>query len=222
MATKKKPVISVVGDEKNDKVILDFLRFNYEIEDIIDIKDYTLSVDESLETGNRLEKEANFIIFNKVEDKKQQEIIATLYSLIIEGYFRPTSKLIGFGDGALALAALNGATILQNITNHNNVSHLTSFCMLDDRLLDFEVRSNHEHMILPSPRTTYDVLAFSTHNLSNSYTDVSKNHTFKAERNFLEIEGIKFTRTKSYCFLYEVPIKGESVLIDLTSQFLNR
>lgn len=93
--------------------------------------------------------------------------------------------------------------------------------MPDNTVLEFDVKSNHNHLIIPSPRPSFDILAFSTFNNSNSYTQIDGD-VFKANRDFLEIESVKFRAGNSYCFMYDVPKPSEVVLCDLTLQLLER
>ena len=214
----KKESICIVADEKTDKDIIDFLLYKYEISDIISIPDFLIKVDEAYEEERRLEINPEFIIINN-DSSKHLDI---LFEIFYENYgeiSRFIPKFLAFGTAAIALGKMNNCIVLTDVNNHNNTSHLTTFCMNDDKLLDFTVRSNHNELLYPTSENG-EILAFSTHNLSSSYTDSANNNTFKAKRNFLEVEGIKFRNTKCYCFMYEPPNSSESVLIDITSQFL--
>lgn len=218
MDKETKPKIIIVADEEMDKEAISLLSYQYEIS-IKTYKELITQIEVNLGNGSSPIRGIviDFIIVNENSAVAHKNLFSILNRNRIRGL-----KLIAFGKAAIVLGKMSNAKVLKGISNHKNTNHLTTFCMSDDRLLDFNVRSNHDELIYPHPNDLYDILAFSTHNLSDSYTDEITEVTFKAQKNFLEIEAIKFISINSYCFLYEVPNKSESVLIDLTLQFLNR
>jgi hypothetical protein len=226
----EKQEITVVAQ---DKALIALLEYKFKIKKVINFKDYLnklVSLWENEETPNELL--ADFLLIGEDVDEKQfispkikekdtvYETLRSIYNVHSEMYYRKP-KIIGFGSGAFVVARLNNVPLLYDINNHNNTVHLTSFIMHDDKVLDFDVKSNHSNLIAPTKTQNFEILAFSTYNISQSYTtNVGK--VFKAERDFLEIEALKLTNKNSYCFLYDTPQKGESVLIDLTLQLLQR
>jgi tRNA(Phe) wybutosine-synthesizing methylase Tyw3 len=226
--TLKKQEITVIG---SDKDIIFLLEFRYMVKEILSVESYMERLVNMLEGEEESGKIADFIVIGNDMDIESFEVnkqpknelynaLSTIFSIHREMYFTPPT-IIGFGKGAIALSKLNSAEILYNVTNHSGVKHSTSFVMSDNKVLEFDVNSNHKHMIVPSKNKDFSILAFSTYNNSNSYTKFN-GETFKACRNFIEIEGVKFNSTNCYCFLYDTPKEGESVLIDLTLELLNK
>jgi hypothetical protein len=228
MTTEKKKIV-VVGEDKD---IIKLLEIRYEIKEIMSFQTYETALEELLEEHSEdYPRIADFIIFNdnvlpadvfslppakKVSDK--EATLTRLYYLNMEMYYSPP-KVIGVGTGALLLAKLNSADLLYNVTSHKETTHLNNFILPDGKILEFDVKSNHNHLILPGRFTTFNILAFSTYNASKSYTRIN-GRVFKATRDFVEIEAIQFMNSNSYCFLYDMPKKGQNVLTDLTLQLL--
>lgn len=231
--TSEKEGIVVVGE---DKAILKLLSYKYDIKKTISYDTYRKQLASAAEGRKKISQDVDIIIFSEEgisnerfaypdsnivkTDDTYVKLLSDIYTHTRVLYYHPP-KVIGFGNAALLLAKLNNATLLYDVTNHENSIHLNSFCMPDGKILEFDVSSNHRHLILPSPRRSFDVLAFSTFNNSQSYTHL-QGDTFKASRDFIEIEGIKFKQSNSYCFLYDIPNGDTTVLIDLTLQLLRR
>jgi len=228
MTTEKRKIV-VVGEDKD---IIKLLETRYEIKEIMSFNDYETALEDLLEDHNEdYPRIADFIIFNDnvlpanvfsfppantVSSK--EAVLSRIYYLNMEMYYSPP-KVIGVGTGALLLAKLNSADLLYNVTSHEETTHSNSFILPDGKILEFDVKSNHNHLILPGRYTPFNILAFSTYNTSNSYTKTS-GKVFKATRDFVEVEAIQFVSSNSYCFLYDMPKKGQNVLTDLTLQLL--
>jgi hypothetical protein len=230
MTSDKKPIVVVGGDEN----IINLLSYMYDINKVISYDDYIKHLVEVKRGNIKKDAPVDLVIFSgdieedqfafpPVEEVKPDKLTTTLssiFNIVRDNYFHPP-KCIGFGKGALLLAKLNRASLLYDISNHVNTVHLNSFCMADGKILEFDVPSNHNHLILPAQRPVFDILAFSTYNNSQSYTHMDGT-IFKATRDFIEIEAIKFRPSNSYCFLYDIPSKDNKVLIDLTLQLFKR
>lgn len=232
MTTEKKEIFIVGSDES----IINLLNYKYNIKKIVSFKDYLLYLEKLYSKGTRVNSSdiADFIIVgNEIEE---QEFILTKYSELRKNkkikllstilrlgheLSNTLPKLIGFESGALIIGVINDVNLLYNITNHENTIHSTSFCMPDDKIIDIDVNSNHSHLIIPPRYSTFTILAFSTYNNSQSYTKYNGD-TFKATRDFVEIEALKLHYNNSYCFLYSTPQKGDNILIDLTLQLLEQ
>lgn len=215
---KQKPNVTIVANTERDAAIISLLGYNYNVNNVLTLEEIVAQMEQNYARDRRRSYNLPTIDFILLNEESIQ-VFSKYFSVMRDLNMRMT-KVIAFGKAAIELGALNGATVLRDITNHNKTEHLTTFCMSDDRLLDFNVRSNHTELLFPMPDSNFEILAFSTHNLSDSYTDVFSDTTFKAKKNFLEIEGIHFTPNNSFCFMYDPPQRGESVLIDLTLQFL--
>lgn len=238
--SEKKSIV-VVGCVEKDAAILKCLGFAYDIENIIAPEEYLEEILTAEADGEEGPVIPDFVLFGEhvvvdtksyMANKKMMgygELASTtdgLYAASLREIYnniqrsRPNDcKFIGFGEGAIFLGLLNGCDVIYDVTNHNDTKHLISFCMPDSNILEFEVGSNHDKLLFPKGARDYNILAFSSFNISDSYTS-SEGETFKAKQNFVEIEAIDFNESKSICFNYTTPRKDESVLIDLTLQFI--
>lgn len=217
-----KESITIVGREKEDKNIINFLKFKYDIIKIYSLEEFNKEISKSISNKINIKIKPEIIIFGKNLSKTESTLLTDIFFRATSyGFFNYYPKFLSFGSGSILLGELNGCDILKNITNHEKTNHLVSFCLLENKILEFIVNSNHTEIIYPKDNYDFRILAFSSHNISQSYTNEDGN-IFKAERNFIEIEGIKLLGTNSYCFLYEEPSENETILIDLTSKLINR
>jgi len=204
-----KRTITVVADENLSKEELNFLKNSYDLKIIDDKVFLEKLVDEDLETPI-----VDMIIVNK-------DFTMDVLKYIFRGFrYGKIPVLLAFGQNSINLGKMNNCLELVDITNHSETKHSNTF-INGNNYYECNVSSNHTSLLLPKSTANYDVLSYSTYNISEFYNLKSKNLTFKKKRNFFELEGIYFPTRNSYCFLYEVPSKNETLLIDLTLQSIN-
>lgn len=214
---KKSITICLNKENKNVKDIIDFISIKNEIINIIDVKDFLKSI-MNYNKGYSLEEVPDILIFDK-SSYDHSPSIDLCYHISKKKYLFNNLKIISFGEFSSVLSKFNEAAILKDITNHKNTKHLCSFVLGENYILDYDVQSDHQTLIVPSKNQPYNVLAFSSSNISDSYTN-ENNETFKKKNNFIEIEAIKFDSSNNYCFFYEVPKKEELVLSDITLELI--
>lgn len=215
---KKSIILCINKSSSYYEDIINLLSLRYDIKDIFSLKDMINSV-KIYDQGGSIKFSPDVVFFTP--DDLKSEVDSIYLSLRNKSYIFNSPKIISFGDPSLYLSYLNRASILKNITNHKETIHSCTFAISENHFIDYDIKSNHEHLIVPCKQTKYELLAFSTLNISDSYT-TDQDETFKNKCNFLEIEGLKFNGYNTYCFFYEIPSKEDLILSDITLELIEK
>lgn len=161
-----------------------------------DVSDYIKLLEERFEitVTDKIDSTVNLIVFvdggkyklNSSNDSRTELEIDLFYD------YRHIPK-IGINRGAILLASLNSASIIETNKSHVDCNHSVQFRESSNT---FNINSNHEQLIYPYNLNSknYEILAWSKYFRSLYYLDKS-NKEIDLDREFLEIEVIKFNKT---------------------------
>jgi len=197
----KKNITVLVNKSAGHESCVGFLSKRFEVK-VIDCKENIESekIDLILFTGGEDvdpsfygESKGKYTSINSKRDAIENDYMFSRY-----GMFQVPK--LGICRGAQFLTVMNGGKLIQHVNGHG----LSGVHPLDIKYLgnsgDFKITSTHHQMMFPYnlQKENYEILATSTHFLSNTYLD-GINSEKELPKNFEECEIVFYPNTKSLC-----------------------